>query len=75
MINSKQKRQSLKKFLGVLLIIAGILSGFGNLRGNNRDDARERGRALQSAAISAGCILIGILLLCWKDKQKGESDD
>jgi len=76
MTNSDNKRRGLKKLIGVVLIIAGIVGGAAKISSRERaDDAIERGRAVQNAAISFGCILIGILILIWKDKEKGPTVD
>ena len=68
-------KKSILKFAGVVLIIVGLFSGFGQMSGDRADDAIERGRNLQDAALSFGCIVIGIVLLLWKGKAIGDRED
>jgi hypothetical protein len=69
-----KEKARFRQFVGALLLIVGIVAGFGSMRNDWTDDAIERGRALQDAALSLGCIVIGLILLFWKGK-KGNGTD
>jgi len=56
----------LRQFVGALLLIVGIAAGFRSMSNDGADDAVERGRAVQDAALSLGCIVVGLILLFWK---------
>jgi hypothetical protein len=72
-MTTKEKAR-LRQFVGALFLIVGIAAGFGSMSNDGADDAIERGRALQDAALSLGCIAVGLFLLFWKAK-KGNGTD
>jgi hypothetical protein len=72
---SKQQSFRLRQFVGVVLIIFGGAAGFGSIGDARADDAIERGRALQSIALSLGCIVVGLILLFRKGKKENGTSD
>lgn len=72
-VTTKEKIR-LRQFVGAVLIIIGVAAGFGSMRSDGADDAIEQGRALQAAALSLGCIVVGLILLFWKAKKRGGGD-
>jgi len=70
-----EEKRRLRIFVACILILLSISSGFGSAAKARVDDQLERGRALQQAAISAGSLLAGILLLVWNKKKTDGCDN